>query len=151
MVQFPSEASPERRMYALGMDHEVLALCGSCRRASRAGSFAGIWDRSLRVALSSGLEEDRCIHRRNLLSNGDNSRTLYRRNTVETWAMRQQTVKLYKIELLPLVVAFTPNSRNLYLKNIGRSPALSIQIAPLYFEIAEELIGGCYLISRTPL
>jgi hypothetical protein len=26
--------------------------------------------------------------------------------TVDTWARRQQTVKLYKIELLPLVVAF---------------------------------------------
>lgn len=62
--------------------------------------------------------------------------------TVETRGMRLQMVRQYEIELRPLLVATVQNARELLLKNIGRSPALSIQVEPLAFEPVEDAIGN---------
>jgi hypothetical protein len=67
--------------------------------------------------------------------------------TLETQGMRQQMVRQYEIELHPLVIITIENARDLLLKNIGRSPAVSIRVAPLSVKPGDGTLGSIQVQS----
>jgi hypothetical protein len=53
--------------------------------------------------------------------------------TLETWALHQQLVRQYELDVRPLLVVTGPDATgdSLQVRNIGRSPALAIRLDPL--------------------
>jgi hypothetical protein len=53
--------------------------------------------------------------------------------TLETWALHQQLVRQYELDVRPLLIVTGPDNTGDYLqvRNIGRSPALAIHLDPL--------------------
>jgi hypothetical protein len=60
--------------------------------------------------------------------------------TLETWALHQQMVQQYALDVRPLIVVTGPDHSGEYLqiRNIGRSPALSIRLDPLVVPLGTE-------------
>src|SRR5215475_5629109 len=53
--------------------------------------------------------------------------------TLETWALHQQLVRQYELDVRSLLIVTSPDDTgdNLQVRNIGRSPSLSIRLDPL--------------------
>jgi hypothetical protein len=60
--------------------------------------------------------------------------------TLETWALHQQLVRQYELDVRPLLIVTGPDATgaSLQVRNIGRSPALAIRLDPLVIPLGTE-------------